>query len=33
MTQQLLFVEKDSEGKVFTRQLMPVRFVPLTGQH
>ena len=33
MTQQLLFVEKDSEGKVFTRQVMPVRFVPLTGQH
>jgi protein-L-isoaspartate(D-aspartate) O-methyltransferase len=33
MTQQLLFVEKDAEGKVFTRQVMPVRFVPLTGQH
>ncbi|MBT8439200.1 MAG: protein-L-isoaspartate(D-aspartate) O-methyltransferase [Gammaproteobacteria bacterium] len=33
MTQQLLFVEKDSEEKVFTRQVMPVRFVPLTGQH
>jgi protein-L-isoaspartate(D-aspartate) O-methyltransferase len=33
MTQQLLFVEKDSEGKVYTRQVMPVRFVPLTGQH
>jgi len=33
MTQQLLFVEKDSQGEVFTRQVMPVRFVPLTGQH
>lgn len=33
MTQQLLFVEKDDEGQVFTRQVMPVRFVPLTGQH
>jgi len=33
MTQQLLFVEKDSQGEVSTRQVMPVRFVPLTGQH
>ena len=33
MTQQLLFVEKDNSGKVSTRQVMPVRFVPLTGQH
>ena len=31
MTQQLMLVEKDSDGKVRTRQLMPVRFVPLTG--
>jgi len=28
-TQWLVLVEKDREGKVTTRQLMPVRFVPL----
>lgn len=28
--QYLLLVEKDAEGKVTTRNLMPVRFVPLT---
>ncbi|MGD2118450.1 MAG: protein-L-isoaspartate(D-aspartate) O-methyltransferase [Chromatiales bacterium] len=33
MTQQLLFVEKAHDGTVSTRQIMPVRFVPLTGQH
>jgi protein-L-isoaspartate(D-aspartate) O-methyltransferase len=33
MTQQLLFVEKAADGAVFTRQVMPVRFVPLTGEH
>lgn len=33
MTQQLLFVEKSLEGTVTTRQVMPVRFVPLTGDH
>ena len=32
-TQQLLLVQKDAEGRVTTRQLMAVRFVPLTGQH
>jgi protein-L-isoaspartate(D-aspartate) O-methyltransferase len=31
--QQLLVVEKDEEGKVRTRQILPVRFVPLTGDH
>ncbi|MGE4559916.1 MAG: protein-L-isoaspartate(D-aspartate) O-methyltransferase [Desulfobulbus sp.] len=30
-TQSLLLVEKDPRGKVSTRQLLPVRFVPLTG--
>jgi protein-L-isoaspartate(D-aspartate) O-methyltransferase len=31
VTQQLVLVEKDSGGKVSTRQILPVRFVPLTG--
>jgi len=29
--QQLTLVEKDRDGKVSTRQVLPVRFVPLTG--
>jgi len=33
MTQQLLFVEKAEDGSVSTRQILPVRFVPLTGKH
>lgn len=33
MVQQLLLVEKDSDGKLTTRQILPVRFVPLTGKH
>ncbi len=33
LTQQLLFVEKSEDGTLTTRQVMPVRFVPLTGQH
>ncbi len=32
-SQQLLLVQKDAEGRMTTRQLMAVRFVPLTGQH
>ena len=32
-TQQLVLVEKDRDGEVHTRQLMPVTFVPLTGGH
>jgi len=32
-TQYLMLVLKDSEGKVTTRQMLPVRFVPLTGEH
>ena len=32
-TQYLMLVEKDEEGKVTTRQILPVRFVPLTGAH
>jgi protein-L-isoaspartate(D-aspartate) O-methyltransferase len=32
LTQWLVVVEKDDAGKVTTRQILPVRFVPLTGQ-
>ena len=31
--QQLLLIEKTMDGKVKTRQVLPVRFVPLTGKH
>jgi protein-L-isoaspartate(D-aspartate) O-methyltransferase len=33
LTQQLLLVQKDAAGRVRTRQVLPVRFVPLTGGH
>ncbi|MCZ6560462.1 MAG: protein-L-isoaspartate O-methyltransferase, partial [Gammaproteobacteria bacterium] len=33
LTQQLLLVEKSETGEVITRQIIPVRFVPLTGTH
>ena len=33
MVQELLIVEKDDAGKVTTRQILPVFFVPLTGRH
>ncbi len=33
LTQYLMIVEKDEAGKVTTRQVLPVRFVPLTGEH
>lgn len=32
-TQNLLLVEKDLQGETTTRNLMAVRFVPLTGEH
>ena len=32
LTQKLVMVNKDEEGKVTTRELMAVTFVPLTGQ-
>lgn len=32
-TQYLTLVEKDAEGNITTRQLLPVRFVPFTGGH
>lgn len=31
LTQHLLLVQKQSDGSVSTRQILPVRFVPLTG--
>lgn len=31
-TQWLLLIEKDADGGVSTRQIAPVRFVPLTGE-
>ena len=33
MVQQLVMVDKDMDGEVTTRQILPVRFVPLTGSH
>jgi protein-L-isoaspartate(D-aspartate) O-methyltransferase len=33
MVQQLVLVEKDESGEIRTRQILPVRFVPLTGKH
>ena len=32
MTQQLLLLEKDEAGKFTTRNVLPVAFVPLTGE-
>ncbi len=33
LTQYLVLVAKAADGSVTTRQLLPVRFVPLTGDH
>ena len=33
MPQHLVLVEKDLQGRVHTRELLPVQFVPLTGGH
>ncbi len=33
MTQYLVLVTKDADEKVTTRQILPVSFVPLTGEH
>ena len=33
MTQQLLLIEKSVDNKIQTRQILPVIFVPLTGNH
>ncbi len=32
LTQQLMLIEKRPDGSVLSRQLLPVRFVPLTGR-
>lgn len=33
LTQELVLLEKDPSGEITTRQILPVRFVPLTGEH
>lgn len=33
LVQHLVIVEKHPDGKVTSRQILPVRFVPLTGEH
>jgi protein-L-isoaspartate(D-aspartate) O-methyltransferase len=33
LVQQLVLIEKDPNGKFNTRQVLPVAFVPLTGEH
>jgi len=33
MTQELLLIHKQLDGKLLTRQILPVRFVPFTGEH
>jgi protein-L-isoaspartate(D-aspartate) O-methyltransferase len=33
LTQHLLLIDKASDGTLTTRQVLPVRFVPLTGGH
>ena len=33
MTQQLMLIEKKMDGKIITKQMLPVIFVPLTGGH
>jgi len=33
LTQQLLLITKEEDGHITTRQILPVRFVPLTGDH
>jgi protein-L-isoaspartate(D-aspartate) O-methyltransferase len=33
MVQELVLVQKARDGRITTRQILPVRFVPLTGDH
>jgi protein-L-isoaspartate(D-aspartate) O-methyltransferase len=33
LTQYLVLIEKRTDGTITTRQILPVRFVPLTGEH
>jgi protein-L-isoaspartate(D-aspartate) O-methyltransferase len=32
-TQQLVVLRKGEDGRITTRQILPVAFVPLTGGH
>ena len=32
LAQHLMLVEKNLDGAIVTRQVLPVRFVPLTGK-
>ena len=32
-TQELILITRESDGGITTRQILPVRFVPLTGEH
>jgi protein-L-isoaspartate(D-aspartate) O-methyltransferase len=32
-TQQLILITRNENDEFITRQVLPVRFVPLTGQH
>jgi protein-L-isoaspartate(D-aspartate) O-methyltransferase len=33
LTQHLMLIEKQADGSITTRQILPVAFVPLTGSH
>ena len=33
IVQDLLLIEKSAAGEFAVRQILPVRFVPLTGEH
>ena len=33
VTQQLVLVDKEPDGSIMTREILPVRFVPITGAH
>ena len=33
LVQHLVLVKKDMDGKIKTEFMLPVRFVPLTGEH
>ncbi len=33
LTQQLVLIRKTPDGQLITRQILPVKFVPLTGEH
>lgn len=33
LTQQLMLVEKQQDGSIRSREILPVRFVPITGRH